>query len=91
MFLLLLNLYVTFPIETLDGKHNEWIFCKQGRLEPVEVHVKNNKRGLGVDEVKKKAVKTEHANASKGKNKQVLFILLYHLGFIVHFSILFEF
>ncbi|KAF7827469.1 G patch domain and ankyrin repeat-containing protein 1-like protein [Senna tora] len=41
-----------------------------GRLEPVEAYVKNNKLGLGADSMKKKAVKTHHANASEGKNKQ---------------------
>ncbi|KAK7343287.1 hypothetical protein VNO77_11918 [Canavalia gladiata] len=43
---------------------------EQGRLEPVETHVKNNKRGLGADKVKKKAVKPDHSNSSKGNNQQ---------------------
>ncbi|CAI8601700.1 unnamed protein product [Vicia faba] len=44
---------------------------EQGRLEPVETHVKNNKRGLGADKVKKKIVKPDHgADSSKGDNKQ---------------------
>lgn len=43
---------------------------EQGRLEPVETHVKNNKRGLGADKVKKKAVKPDHGDSSKGDNKQ---------------------
>ncbi|XP_027365399.1 G patch domain and ankyrin repeat-containing protein 1 homolog [Abrus precatorius] len=43
---------------------------EQGRLEPVETYVKNNKRGLGADKVKKKAVKPDHCDASKGNNQQ---------------------
>ncbi|KAL2323924.1 hypothetical protein Fmac_022982 [Flemingia macrophylla] len=47
---------------------------EQGRLEPVETYVKNNKRGLGADKVKKKAVKvkpeSDHSDSSKGNNQQ---------------------
>ncbi|KAK7390764.1 hypothetical protein VNO78_18827 [Psophocarpus tetragonolobus] len=45
---------------------------EQGRLEPVETHVKTNKRGLGADKVKKKAVKVKpgHSGSSKGNNQQ---------------------
>ncbi|CAJ1977696.1 unnamed protein product [Sphenostylis stenocarpa] len=45
---------------------------EQGRLEPVETCVKNNKRGLGADKVKKKAVKVkpDHSDSSKGSNQQ---------------------
>ncbi|TKY50668.1 G patch domain-containing protein 11 [Spatholobus suberectus] len=45
---------------------------EQGRLEPVETYVKNNKRGLGADKVKKKAVKVkpDHSDSSKGSNQQ---------------------
>ncbi|KAK7280663.1 hypothetical protein RJT34_25729 [Clitoria ternatea] len=43
---------------------------EQGRLEPVETHVKNNKRGLGADKVKKKAVKIDHSDASEQNNQQ---------------------
>ena len=43
-------------------------------MEPVEAFVKNNKRGLGADKVKKKAVKPHDDNASKGKNGQVIFL-----------------
>ncbi|MCH98224.1 G patch domain-containing protein 11-like, partial [Trifolium medium] len=41
-----------------------------GRLEPVETRVKNNKRGLGADIVKKKVVKPDHGDSSKADNKQ---------------------
>ncbi|KAI4358056.1 hypothetical protein L6164_001962 [Bauhinia variegata] len=43
---------------------------EQGRLEPVETYVKNNKRGLGADKVKKKAVKPPIRDDSKEKNEQ---------------------
>ncbi|XP_061362769.1 uncharacterized protein LOC133306460 [Gastrolobium bilobum] len=43
---------------------------EQGRLEPVETYVKNNKRGLGADKVKKKVVKPDHSDASKGNNQK---------------------
>ncbi|KAK7270067.1 hypothetical protein RIF29_22956 [Crotalaria pallida] len=43
---------------------------EQGRIEPVETYVKNNKRGLGADKVKKKTAKTDHSDASKGNNHQ---------------------
>ncbi|KAJ1400172.1 G-patch domain [Sesbania bispinosa] len=48
---------------------------EQGRLEPVETHVKNNKRGLGADQVKKKAVKPDHSDASKGNKKQAVLVV----------------
>lgn len=39
--------------------------------------MKNNKRGLGADKVKKKIVKPDHgADSSKGDNKQVIFFVL---------------
>ncbi|XP_031374786.1 G patch domain-containing protein 11 [Punica granatum] len=41
---------------------------EQGRLEPVETHMKNNKHGLGADKVKKKIPKTSNAAASDGKD-----------------------
>lgn len=53
----------------------------------METYVKNNKRGLGADKLKKKVVKTHHAGAAKVKNKQVLFIFLRQLGFVAHFSV----
>ncbi|KAF1878859.1 hypothetical protein Lal_00047531 [Lupinus albus] len=43
---------------------------EQGRIEPVETYVKNNKRGLGADKVKKKIVKPDHSDASKGNSQQ---------------------
>ncbi|KAL1295669.1 uncharacterized protein LOC130950999 [Arachis stenosperma] len=44
---------------------------EQGRLEPVETYVKNNKRGLGADKAKKKAVKPVHTDdGSRENNKQ---------------------
>ncbi|KAG4984694.1 hypothetical protein AAZX31_10G274100 [Glycine max] len=45
---------------------------EQGRLEPVETHVKNNKRGLGADKAKKKVVKAkpDQSDSSKGNNQQ---------------------
>ncbi|GAU12184.1 hypothetical protein TSUD_01510 [Trifolium subterraneum] len=43
---------------------------EQGRLEPVETRVKNNKRGLGADIVKKKVVKPDHGDSPKADNKQ---------------------
>ncbi|MED6110980.1 hypothetical protein PIB30_048040 [Stylosanthes scabra] len=44
---------------------------EQGRLEPVETYVKNNKRGLGADKSKNKAVKPAHTDdGSEENNKQ---------------------
>ncbi|XP_024026017.1 G patch domain and ankyrin repeat-containing protein 1 homolog isoform X3 [Morus notabilis] len=46
---------------------------EQGRLEPVEAHLKNNKRGLGADKVKKKALKpldTKTTTIPDGKSEQ---------------------
>lgn len=53
--------------------------CKQGRLEPVQASVKNNKRGLGADKVKKKIKETKDNAASDRKNNQVklLYIKFY--------------
>ena len=52
-----------------------FVFFKQGRLDPVETHLKNNKRGLGADKVKKKAIKPlDIATASSDKHDQVNFI-----------------
>ncbi|KAF3457924.1 hypothetical protein FNV43_RR02585 [Rhamnella rubrinervis] len=43
---------------------------QQGRLEPVETHLKNNKRGLGADKVKKKAIKRlDNATATASNDK----------------------
>lgn len=43
--------------------------------------MKNNKRGLGADKVKKKIVKPDHAaDSSKGDNKQVIFFF-FGVGF----------
>lgn len=44
---------------------------KQGRLEPVQASVKNNKRGLGADKVKKKIKETTDNATSDRKNNQV--------------------
>lgn len=55
-----------------------WLFdlsCKQGRLEPVQASVKNNKRGLGADKVKKKLKETTDTKASDKKNNQVKHLL----------------
>jgi len=51
------------------------LLWKQGRLEPVETYVKNNKRGLGADKVKKKAVKVkpDHSDSSEGTSQEVIF------------------
>lgn len=51
------------------------LLWKQGRLEPVETYVKNNKRGLGADKVKKKVlkVKPDRSDSSKGSSEQVIF------------------
>ncbi|KAL0539219.1 hypothetical protein IC582_023402 [Cucumis melo] len=43
---------------------------EQGRLEPVQASVKNNKRGLGADKVKKKIKETKDNAASDRKNNQ---------------------
>ncbi|XP_022138875.1 G patch domain and ankyrin repeat-containing protein 1 homolog [Momordica charantia] len=43
---------------------------EQGRLEPVQTSVKNNKRGLGADKVKKKLKETIDIAASDRKNNQ---------------------
>ncbi|KAJ7954635.1 G-patch domain-containing protein [Quillaja saponaria] len=43
---------------------------EQGRLEPVQTYLKNNKRGLGADKLKKMAVKPLKSAASKEKNNQ---------------------
>ena len=42
----------------------------QGRLEPVEAFLKNNKRGLGADRVKKK-VHPPHTDGSKERDENV--------------------
>lgn len=44
--------------------------AEQGRLEPVQASVKNNKRGLGADKVKKKLKETTDTKASDKKNNQ---------------------
>jgi hypothetical protein len=70
---------------------------KQGRLEPVQTYLKNNKRGLGADKVKKTAKKPYDTAASNEKNVLVswqysfisffllffTFILIIHLFFIL--------
>lgn len=38
--------------------------CHQGRLEPVETFVKNNKRGVGAERVKKKVIKHSESGTS---------------------------
>ncbi|XP_075634700.1 G-patch domain-containing protein C1486.03 [Castanea sativa] len=43
---------------------------QQGRLEPVQTYLKNNKRGLGADKVKKTTKKPHHTAASNEKNDQ---------------------
>ncbi|XP_022945156.1 G patch domain and ankyrin repeat-containing protein 1 homolog [Cucurbita moschata] len=43
---------------------------EQGRLEPVQTSVKNNKRGLGADKVKKKLKETTDIAASDTKNQE---------------------
>ncbi|XP_038891672.1 protein PXR1 [Benincasa hispida] len=43
---------------------------EQGRLEPVQASIKNNKRGLGADKVKKKLKETTDIAASDRKNNQ---------------------
>lgn len=62
---------------------------KQGRLEPVETYVKNNKRGLGADKVKKKAVKVkpDHSNSSEGNDQQVVFSFGSLRGFLYCLSV----
>lgn len=42
-------------------------------LEPLEAHMKHNKRGLGAERVKKKIPKTSNAGASNGKDGNVSF------------------
>lgn len=62
------------------------MFWKQGRLEPVETHVKNNKRGLGADKAKKKVVKAkpDQSDSSKGNNQQVIFSFGFTLFLCFH-------
>lgn len=43
---------------------------EQGRLEPVETRMKNNKRGIGADIVKKKVAKPDRGDSAKADNKQ---------------------
>ncbi|KAF5444449.1 hypothetical protein F2P56_033580 [Juglans regia] len=43
---------------------------EQGRLEPVQAYLKNNKRGLGADKVKMVAKKSYVTAASNEKNDQ---------------------
>ncbi|OMO62316.1 hypothetical protein COLO4_33141 [Corchorus olitorius] len=42
---------------------------EQGRLEPVQAYVKNNKRGLGAEKNKRKAPKTTHTPNSNSKGQ----------------------
>ncbi|XP_024026016.1 uncharacterized protein LOC21405845 isoform X2 [Morus notabilis] len=54
------------------------------RLEPVEAHLKNNKRGLGADKVKKKALKpldTKTTTIPDGKSEQKIYQKRLQLGF----------
>ncbi|XP_057425057.1 uncharacterized protein LOC130718477 isoform X1 [Lotus japonicus] len=53
---------------------------EQGRLEPMETCVKNNKRGLGADKGKKKAVKSDDSNVSEGNYQQITKGLLEKYG-----------
>ena len=56
----------------MDAKSNYFVLSyKQGRLEPVQAYLKNNKRGLGADKVKKTAKKPHDTAASNDKNDQV--------------------
>ncbi|XP_073525392.1 G patch domain and ankyrin repeat-containing protein 1 homolog [Phyllobates terribilis] len=44
---------------------------EQGRLEPVETYVKNNKRGLGAEKVQKKIMQVdEHPRSSEKRNSK---------------------
>ncbi|XP_059452894.1 uncharacterized protein LOC132183583 isoform X3 [Corylus avellana] len=57
----------------LERRYRSWCFradyyVKQGRLEPVQSFLKNNKRGLGADKVKKTAKKPYDTAASNEKN-----------------------
>ncbi|KAJ4709955.1 G-patch domain [Melia azedarach] len=42
--------------------------AEQGRLEPIETYVKNNKRGLGAEKVKKKTPKPVETPDAQCKN-----------------------
>ncbi|XP_010248673.1 PREDICTED: G patch domain and ankyrin repeat-containing protein 1 homolog [Nelumbo nucifera] len=46
---------------------------EQGRLEPLQTHVKNNKRGLGAEKVKKKVlhISDDTTTARKNDNEQL--------------------
>ncbi|WJX21638.1 hypothetical protein P8452_11042 [Trifolium repens] len=48
---------------------------EQGRLEPVETRMKNNKRGIGADIVKKKVARPDRGDSSKADNKQIIIFL----------------
>ncbi|XP_057962071.1 uncharacterized protein LOC131153638 [Malania oleifera] len=43
---------------------------QQGRLEPVQVNLKTNKRGLGADKVKKKRSQLSENDVSNAKNDE---------------------
>lgn len=49
-------------------------FCCQGRLEPVQTHVKNNKRGVGADKGKKKILRPTDQSGEEQKNGNVSFM-----------------
>lgn len=41
---------------------------EQGRLEPLQTHVKNNKRGLGAEKIEKSTVNRSEDHVSKGQD-----------------------
>ncbi|KDP40465.1 hypothetical protein JCGZ_24464 [Jatropha curcas] len=43
---------------------------EQGRLEPVQAYLKNNKRGVGADKAKKKTPKPLESSTSKNNGKE---------------------
>jgi hypothetical protein len=67
------KLVLELPCNNSDKK--KYIFLKQGRLEPVETRMKNNKRGIGADIVKKKVAKPDRGDSAKADNKQVIIFL----------------
>lgn len=66
------------------------LWCKQGRLEPIQTYVKNNKRGLGAEKVKKKTPKPVETPDAQCKNDNVSFLdyVSHILKFcFLHFSV----
>ncbi|KAK1264107.1 hypothetical protein QJS04_geneDACA009429 [Acorus gramineus] len=45
---------------------------EQGRLEPLETHMKKNKRGIGAEKVKKNVRKLREDSSSKEQNKNIM-------------------